>query len=556
MGSRVGFRNVVAVAWLLLAFAALALAGRGPAGVAEAQVTGAPGGLQATIRTTSHGIPHIVASDFPGLGFGYGYAAARANICVLADMYVTTNGERSRFFGPDGSYSQGGNGTTNNNLDSDFFYQRIKDNGTIQRLLALDAPRGPRPEIKQAVRGYVAGYNKWLAETGVDDITDPRCRGAEWVRPITEMDAYQRFYQLGLIASQGVAIDGIGGAQPPVGVGPDTADPRRGRRHDRAARRAAAARGDRLERLRARPRRDRQRPRHGARQPALPVGRLGALLRGAADDPRADQRERREPVRRAGDQHRPHRQPRVEPHGVDRVPLHAVRAEARARLADQLPVRRRGPPDEGRGRDRAGEERRGQPRAAHAHALLIAPRPDPHLDPRAAAVPLDPGDRLGDRRRQRRQLPLPEPLLRGQPGAGRRRARRGDQAQPGRAVGQHDRRRLRRRRLLRGHLRGPARHQRAGHDLQHRARQRHLPGTRAAGARRLAVDVRVGQRPRRRGAGHLRARRTCRSCAGTTTSSTPTTATGSPTPTSRWRASTASSATSAPSAPCASARAS
>ena len=223
MGSRV-VRNVVAVAALLLALAALAAAGRGSSGVAEAQV-GTPGGLQATIRTTSHGIPHIVAPDFPGLGFGYGYAAAKENICVLADTYVTANAERSRWFGPDGTYTQGGNGSTNTNLDSDFFFQRIKDNGTIERLLALDPPRGPRPEIKQAVRGYVAGYNKWLAETGVDNITDPRCRGEEWVRPITEMDAYQRFYQLGLLASQGVAVDGIGGAQPPVGDGPSLPTP-------------------------------------------------------------------------------------------------------------------------------------------------------------------------------------------------------------------------------------------------------------------------------------------------------------------------------------------
>jgi acyl-homoserine-lactone acylase len=226
MGSRVNARNVVVVLALLFALAALALAGRSPAtDVARAQVTGSPGGLQATIRTTSHGIPHIVASDFPGLGFGYGFVAAKENICVLADMYVTTNGERSRYFGPDGSYSQGGNGTTNNNLNSDFFYQRIKDNGTIQKLLALDPPRGPRPEIKQAVRGYVAGYNKYLRDTGVDNLPDARCRGAEWVRPITEMDAYQRFYQLGLIASQGVAIDGIGGAQPPVGLGPTPPTP-------------------------------------------------------------------------------------------------------------------------------------------------------------------------------------------------------------------------------------------------------------------------------------------------------------------------------------------
>ena len=40
---------------------------------------------------------------------------------------------------------------------------------------------------------------------------------------------------------------------------------------------------------------------------------------------------------------------------------------------------------------------------------------DPDVDPRTAAVPLDAGDRVGDGRRERRQLPLPEPLLRDQP---------------------------------------------------------------------------------------------------------------------------------------------
>ena len=149
MGSRVNARIVVVGLALLLALAALAMAAKGPADVARA---GARGHARAACRPRSappsHGIPHIVASDFPGLGFGYGYAAAKENICVLADTYVTVNAERSRWFGPDASYSQGGNGTTNNNLNSDFFFQKIKDNGSIERLLALDPPRGPRPEIK------------------------------------------------------------------------------------------------------------------------------------------------------------------------------------------------------------------------------------------------------------------------------------------------------------------------------------------------------------------------------------------------------------------------
>jgi acyl-homoserine-lactone acylase len=187
---------------------------------AQALSGSSSGGLiGATIRRTSHGIPHILASDYAGLGFGYAYAFAQDNLCVLANEYVTVNGERSRYFGPDASYTQGGNGASQTNLNSDFFFQRIKDRGTIEELLALAPPRGPRPEIKEAVRGFVAGYNKYLRETGVDNLPDPGCRGKPWVREITEMDVYRRFYQLGLIASQGVAIQGIG-AQPPVGAGP------------------------------------------------------------------------------------------------------------------------------------------------------------------------------------------------------------------------------------------------------------------------------------------------------------------------------------------------
>ena len=169
----------------------------------------------ATIRWTAHGIPHIEASDYEGLGYGYGYAFASQNLCEMADTYVTVRAERSRFFGPDGSYPSRGNGATFNNLDSDFFFQRAIDTGVVERLMAEPPPRGPRPEVREAVRGYVEGYNRYLADTGVDNLSDPRCRGKSWVRPISELDAYRRFYQLGILASQGVAIDGIAQAQPP-----------------------------------------------------------------------------------------------------------------------------------------------------------------------------------------------------------------------------------------------------------------------------------------------------------------------------------------------------
>ena len=56
-------------------------------------------GSSATIRRTEYGIPHISAKDYGGLGFGYGYAFAQDNLCVLASWVVTMRGERSRYFG-------------------------------------------------------------------------------------------------------------------------------------------------------------------------------------------------------------------------------------------------------------------------------------------------------------------------------------------------------------------------------------------------------------------------------------------------------------------------
>jgi acyl-homoserine-lactone acylase len=174
-------------------------------------------GLDATIRRTAHGIPHIEARSYGGLGFGYGYAFAQDNICPIAEAYVTVRGERSQFFGPDKGYKQRGNGFNPNNLNSDFFFKQIIDAKTIEGLLAKPAPLGPVPEVKTAVRGYVKGYNRYLKDVGgANGISDPTCKGKPWVRPISVADAYRRFYQLVLLASADVAIDGIGAAQPPT----------------------------------------------------------------------------------------------------------------------------------------------------------------------------------------------------------------------------------------------------------------------------------------------------------------------------------------------------
>ena len=42
-----------------------------------------PDEYEATISRTSYGIPHIVADDWGGLGFGEGYAFAEDHLCSM-----------------------------------------------------------------------------------------------------------------------------------------------------------------------------------------------------------------------------------------------------------------------------------------------------------------------------------------------------------------------------------------------------------------------------------------------------------------------------------------
>ena len=188
-----------------------------------------------TITRTEYGIPHIVAHDFGSLGYGYGYAFAQDNLCTMAADYVTVEGERSRWFGPDKSYTMRGNDVTVTNLDSDIFWTQVRQSHIVDTLLARPAPYGPLPAIKTAVKGYVAGYNRWIRHVGgPDGVKDPACHGKPWVRPITTQTAYLRFYQLVLLAGQDVAMPGIAHAAPPppgsASASAPAADPQRAAR--------------------------------------------------------------------------------------------------------------------------------------------------------------------------------------------------------------------------------------------------------------------------------------------------------------------------------------
>ena len=132
----------------------------------------------AEVRRTEFGIPHVKADDYGSLGFGVGYAFAEDNLCTFARRLVQVNAEQARYLG-----------ATEANVRSDLFHRWLIDRGTVDDLLAGgDGALAPSADARALTRGYAAGYSHYLRSVGVDDLPDPTCRGAAWVREIDERD--------------------------------------------------------------------------------------------------------------------------------------------------------------------------------------------------------------------------------------------------------------------------------------------------------------------------------------------------------------------------------
>ncbi len=143
--------------------------------------------FRAEIRRTAFGVPHITAKNYGGIGYGFGYASAQDNICDIEDRLMTVSATRARYLGP---------GEGDANLESDLYHQRMILSGGVERLLVGPAgsPDTPSPDARALARGYVAGVNRYLRETAAAGISDPRCKGAPWVRELSEIDFWRHMF--------------------------------------------------------------------------------------------------------------------------------------------------------------------------------------------------------------------------------------------------------------------------------------------------------------------------------------------------------------------------
>jgi acyl-homoserine-lactone acylase len=188
------FVSVLAAFSLLLGVAHATTAAMPPA-VAQDLVT-----YQAEVRITDYGVPHVKADDYAGLGFGIGYVSAQDTLCELAERVVTTSAQRSRYFG-----------ATESNIRSDLYYQYLIDTRAVETILEGDPASiaTPSARAREFRRGFAAGVSRYIRETGVDNLPDPRCRGVEWVREIDELDLWR--------PPSATQLEAIVSAQPPVG---------------------------------------------------------------------------------------------------------------------------------------------------------------------------------------------------------------------------------------------------------------------------------------------------------------------------------------------------
>ena len=124
----------------------------------------------AEIRWTSYGIPHVKATNWGGLGYGFAYATAQDAVCTMAKDVVMVNGELSRYFGP-----------IDGNRESDVFHRAVLDSATLRNY-----PKRQTANSNRFSDGYVAGYNRYLRDH--NGSLPAACRDAAWIRPITADD--------------------------------------------------------------------------------------------------------------------------------------------------------------------------------------------------------------------------------------------------------------------------------------------------------------------------------------------------------------------------------
>lgn len=187
-------------------------------------ITKDPANIKVEIRRTSYGIPHIVAKDTRSAAYGLAYAYAQDNVCIAANQFMTVAGERAKYLGA---------GTGNNNVGSDFYFRNVLDQPTVDHAFANISTT-----TLNAIEGYVAGYNRALADAKDSDFgSDCSVNGVptDWAkRPLSVNDYKRHLLAIVTRAGLGSFSAAIVAATPPAPTTVAMATARRVKSTDRS----------------------------------------------------------------------------------------------------------------------------------------------------------------------------------------------------------------------------------------------------------------------------------------------------------------------------------
>jgi acyl-homoserine-lactone acylase len=163
------------------------------------------------IERTTFGIAHISAGDYEGIGYGVAYAHAQDNVCQTAEHLLTLRGERAQYLGVQGTGELGLGRLQNPQID--LFIRAHMDDAALARAAATASP-----ELQASLRGYVAGYNRFLqdAVAAGSSAIPQACRGKPWLRPMTMADLLRSTEQAMILGGLGAFAGAVLAAEPPA----------------------------------------------------------------------------------------------------------------------------------------------------------------------------------------------------------------------------------------------------------------------------------------------------------------------------------------------------
>ena len=148
------------------------------------------------LRWTEHGIPHIKANSWEGLGYGFAHAIAANTICVLAREFVTVRGEQAKYFG-----------ATEANINQDAFHRALLHQDKLDEYLSYGSADSAAMDA-----GYIKGYNDYIERHR--GAMPESCNNAPWITPINESDMARITLGVGIRYGLGRVANQIASSEP------------------------------------------------------------------------------------------------------------------------------------------------------------------------------------------------------------------------------------------------------------------------------------------------------------------------------------------------------